>query len=132
MIDRIFLDTNLFVYAVDDSGSGKGTVARDVILESLQKKIGVVSHQVIQEFVNVTTYKFKQPISQKNCVCFWKPISIQCGKNYQQKSFSTRACEFKIATNFPTTMRRSWHPLYKPSAKSSTPKTCSTIKKLMA
>jgi len=70
MIDRIFLDTNLFVYAVDDSGSGKGTVARDVILESLQKKIGVVSHQVIQEFVNVTTYKFKQPISQKNCVLF--------------------------------------------------------------
>lgn len=48
-----FLDTNLFVYAIDDGDTRKRDVAQGLIRESLSSGLGCTSSQVVQEFLNV-------------------------------------------------------------------------------
>ena len=53
MSDRAFLDTNIFVYAYDNSSPVKKSIARELIRTSLLDRNAVVSYQVVQEFFNV-------------------------------------------------------------------------------
>jgi predicted nucleic acid-binding protein len=55
--ERVFIDTNLLVYA-DDLDAGEKTVrARQLVGEALRAQTGVLSTQVLQEFFVVTTRK---------------------------------------------------------------------------
>ena len=58
-----FLDTNVFVYSFDPDNAAKQLVARQLILEGLRTQRGVISTQVVQEFLNVATRKFARPLS---------------------------------------------------------------------
>ena len=58
-----FLDTNLFVYSFDATNPDKQQLARAIIGEALHTRRGVVSTQVVQEFVSVALGKFKHPMS---------------------------------------------------------------------
>lgn len=61
MSDRAFLDTNIFVYDVDAGAPDlKQTIARELIDASLSSSKGVISYQVVQEFVNVALRKLKR------------------------------------------------------------------------
>lgn len=62
MSDRIFLDTNIFVYSFDRSAPRKAATAEKLIREALASHKGVVSYQVIQEFFNVALRKFSPPM----------------------------------------------------------------------
>lgn len=60
---RSFVDTNLFVYAYDESAGLKREVARDLIAELWESRLGCASVQVLQElFVNLTR-KVPKPLS---------------------------------------------------------------------
>lgn len=63
MSDKAFLDTNIFVYSFDRSDMNKQRVATDLIKLHLQNGTGVISYQVVQEFINVACGKFKEPMS---------------------------------------------------------------------
>lgn len=64
MSGKSFLDTNVFVYDVDKSAPReKRAVARGLIRDALEQRRGVVSYQVIQEFLNVATRKFSHPLA---------------------------------------------------------------------
>ena len=52
-----FLDTNLFVYAQATNEPQKQPVAAVLIAEALRTGRGVISTQVIQEFLNVAIRK---------------------------------------------------------------------------
>jgi predicted nucleic acid-binding protein len=54
-----FLDTNILVYAEDQSEQVKRKRAVQLILEHKRKRTGVVSLQVLQEFFTTVTRKFK-------------------------------------------------------------------------
>ena len=58
-----FLDTNIFVYTFDSSAPDKQRKARALVHAALQEGRGVVSTQVMQEFLNVATRKFQHPLS---------------------------------------------------------------------
>jgi predicted nucleic acid-binding protein len=60
---RSFLDTNIFVYAVDPSGGNKRTIADTLIGQTIDRRNGVVSYQVVQEFLNVALKKFAVPFT---------------------------------------------------------------------
>ena len=62
MTGKFFLDTNIFVYPFDDRQPHKGEIARRLISEALQTGSGLVSWQVMQEFINVSTRKFAVPL----------------------------------------------------------------------
>jgi predicted nucleic acid-binding protein len=62
--DRIFLDTNVFIYSFDSTSPAKQKIARDLIGQVIRSHSGVISYQVIQEFYNVAFRKFSTPMSQ--------------------------------------------------------------------
>lgn len=63
MSARQFIDTNVFVYCFDDTAPDKQTKARQIVRHAGVTGDGVVSYQVVQEFLNVATRKFAQPMT---------------------------------------------------------------------
>lgn len=62
-----FIDTNVFVYALDPVQSErKGKTARKLIREAIGQRHGVVSYQVIQELACVALRKFRVPVTAKD------------------------------------------------------------------
>lgn len=60
---RAFLDTNIFVYAVDRGDMNKQKAADSLIGRMIDRRSGVVSYQVVQEFLNVALRKFVVPFT---------------------------------------------------------------------
>jgi len=65
MSDRVFVDTNVWVYAVDDADLGKSARALE-ILDPAGKDTFVVSSQVLSEFYVVVTRKLAEPLSDED------------------------------------------------------------------
>jgi len=59
MSDKCFLDTNILIYSVDQASPAKQIRARRLVTDSATSKRGVISYQVVQEFVNVALRKFQ-------------------------------------------------------------------------
>jgi predicted nucleic acid-binding protein len=77
MSDRVFPDTNIFVYAIDSSPSqrDKRDKARGLIREHLEMESGVVRIQVFQEFFAASTNKIQSPLSIEEAFEFIHYIS---------------------------------------------------------
>ena len=59
---KIFVDTNILVYAHDTSSGSKGLKAREILLDLWESRRGVLSTQVLQEFYVVVTRKIPKPL----------------------------------------------------------------------
>src|SRR4030067_2479275 len=62
MSAKYFIDTNVFLYSFDDPQPAKKERSMALIQEGLQTGLGIISTQVIQEFLNVATRKFAVPM----------------------------------------------------------------------
>lgn len=77
MTVKVFVDTNILVYAHDIDERSKRAVARDLLRELWNDGNGVVSPQVLQEFYVSVTRKIAVPISKEaarqvvNAYAFW-------------------------------------------------------------
>jgi len=60
---KYFLDTNIFVYALNPNSSAKTKVSQRLIEEGLDSGNGIVSYQVVQEFFSLAFRMFSQPMS---------------------------------------------------------------------
>jgi len=68
-VSKIFIDTNLLVYALDRKDAGKRQKARKILKKIVDAHSPVISTQVIKEFYVVATSKFNaDPIRIKNIV----------------------------------------------------------------
>lgn len=76
MNDKIFLDTNILIYTFDSSEPAKRATARRLVGESLAGQRGMISFQVIQEFLNVATRKFAQPMSHADCLVYLDRVLV--------------------------------------------------------
>ena len=54
---KVFFDSNILIYSVDERDSLKHKIAIDLINKAIQGKIGIISTQSLQEFFAVTTKK---------------------------------------------------------------------------
>ena len=61
MSERVFLDTNVLVYADDADAGAKRDTALELVGRALREGTGVVSTQVLQEFFVVSTRKCGVP-----------------------------------------------------------------------
>jgi len=57
MKDKVFFDTNIFIYAVDDTVEDKMMKSRSLLLKFSPKNQSIISFQVIQEFINTCLKK---------------------------------------------------------------------------
>ena len=64
--DRIFVDTNVLIYAHDVDAGQKHQIAQGLLAELWNKRTGVLSVQVLQEFYVTVTRKLIRPLSAKD------------------------------------------------------------------
>lgn len=60
---RYFLDTNILIYALDQSAPEKQLTAGQLVRDALSTGMGLISTQVVQEFLHASRRKFKQPMT---------------------------------------------------------------------
>ena len=74
MSAKYFLDTNVIVYSFDASQPEKKERALVLIGVALQTGQGMISTQVIQEFLNVASRKFAAPLTTEDCQAYLKMV----------------------------------------------------------
>jgi predicted nucleic acid-binding protein len=65
MSGRTFFDSNLLVYAFGPFEANKSIIARRLIVDCADLQHGVISYQVVQEFLNIAFKKFQPRASSE-------------------------------------------------------------------
>jgi len=66
MSGRYFIDTNIFIYSFHEEDPHKREISRRLISDALGNSAGVISYQVVQEFLAAATRKFKKSLTFKD------------------------------------------------------------------
>jgi predicted nucleic acid-binding protein len=75
--ERVFVDSNVVIYASDDVAGPKRLRARAALAPLLRERRAVISTQVLQEFFAVTTRKLKFPAERARAyVQKWSRIDV--------------------------------------------------------
>lgn len=61
--ERVFIDTNVLLYAYEPGTDNRSTIAREVLADLWERNVGLLSTQVLQEFYSVATRKFEPPMT---------------------------------------------------------------------
>lgn len=61
--DKIFIDTNILIYAYDISAGKKHEISKNIIIDLWDKGNGILSTQVLQEFFVAVTKKISKPLN---------------------------------------------------------------------
>ncbi len=100
MKDRYFLDTNIFVYSFDHSHPAKQKKSQLLIDEALSQKKGVTSYQVVQEFLNVASRKFKKPFDIKDSKLYLNEVLGVLCEVYPSTELYQLALDLKGETGY--------------------------------
>ena len=65
-----FLDSNIFVYLFDEVDGAKRRRADELVERALAERTGCISHQVVQEVLNVLTTKLAVPLGSADARLF--------------------------------------------------------------
>ena len=71
---EFFLDTNVFVYTFDRRAIAKRDRARALVERALETGDGVVSYQVVQEFLNVALHRFERPLAADEALRYLRDV----------------------------------------------------------
>ena len=72
---RYFLDTNVLVYTFDEREPRKRARALE-LLEAALGGAGIISYQVVQEFLNVATRRFARPLGVSEAVVYLDQVLL--------------------------------------------------------
>ena len=83
MTDRVLVDTNILVYAHDPSAGGKSRNAIHILEELRSTDCGVLSTQVLMEFMRAVTARIPSPLSTRaacsqvrNLIASWPVVPV--------------------------------------------------------
>lgn len=74
MSGKFFLDTNLLVYSIDPAERRKQAIAQEWIARAHESGMGIVSHQVVQEWFNVVLRKAAVPLSPDEAALIYRRL----------------------------------------------------------
>ncbi len=60
---KYFLDTNIFIYSYDPRNASKQQKALDLVQRTIEEHKGIISFQVVQEFLSLMTAKFNHKLT---------------------------------------------------------------------
>ncbi len=76
-MSKIFIDTNILVYTVDNCNPKKKVKARNILKETVKANSAVISTQILQEFYVIGTTKLKMDsILAKNIIHTFENMEI--------------------------------------------------------
>lgn len=95
MRDRYFIDTNIFVYSFDPRDKSKQKKAKEIIGTALSGHNGIISFQVIQEFISLAAKKFATPFASKEQLAYLEEVldplcAIHSSTELYRKAITTR------------------------------------------
>ena len=76
MSDRVFIDTNILVYAYDQHDPRKQNKAQELLVDGIERETLVLSAQVLGEFFNVVTRHIPKPMTSDEAREIMAIISI--------------------------------------------------------
>lgn len=100
MKDNYFIDTNIFIYSFDLENIAKSEKAKELIKTALIDGKGFISMQVIQEFYNVATRKFKSPMSVLIAKDYLKNVFTQFNIVYPNFDFISNGLDIAATTKY--------------------------------
>lgn len=95
-----FLDTNIFVYSFDVTTPIKQKIAQNLIYAALHTQRGVISSQIIQEFLNLALRKFAHPLSSTESKEYLQGILLPLCQHFPTVSFYDRALSVRDETGY--------------------------------
>jgi predicted nucleic acid-binding protein len=90
-----FLDSNILVYAFDETDDRKRTIANDLILRCLRDATGVLSYQVVQEVLNVLTTKMERPVRHEDALRYFRSVLEPMWSVFPSSDLFMRALELR-------------------------------------
>ncbi|MCX7112930.1 MAG: PIN domain-containing protein [Proteobacteria bacterium] len=69
-----FIDTNVFVYLFDETDDRKRIKAKEIVRTALETRSARISHQVVQETLNVVTRKLPAPMTVEKARQFLEQV----------------------------------------------------------
>ncbi len=100
MSDKYFLDTNIFVYSFDRAAEAKRTRARALIDAALRTQKGIISTQVLQEFLNVASTKFERSLSMQDCYRYLDSVLAPLCEVFPSIALYRSALELQADTRY--------------------------------
>jgi len=101
MSDRYFIDTNILIYSFDSGNLPMRKIARELVSRALEKGTGIISCQVIQEFLNVATRKFAVPLSIKDAQRYLNVVLEPLCEVFPSMEMFHQALEISDQWRFP-------------------------------
>jgi len=74
MSDKFFIDTNIFVYCFGEQQPDKKVRSLALIADALLTGNGMISWQVMQEFLHVSTRKFMVPLKPEDAKIYLQKV----------------------------------------------------------
>lgn len=100
MSAKYFIDTNIFVYSFDDQQPSKKERALELIQEALKNGTGIISTQVIQEFLNVATQKFAVPMKIEGARIYLRLVMNPLCQVYPSLALYESCLELQAETKY--------------------------------
>lgn len=76
MSDKYFIDTNILVYSLDfdQKSAAKQATAERLVANALEDRCGIISTQVVQEFLNTALRKFAHLMTIKEAKAYLETV----------------------------------------------------------
>jgi predicted nucleic acid-binding protein len=101
MSDKYFIDTNIIIYSFDTENPQKNDIAKKLIANALENGTGIISYQVIQEFLNVATQKFIKPLTFKDAQRYLNVVLEPLCEVFTSTELFHKALEIMDRWRFP-------------------------------
>jgi predicted nucleic acid-binding protein len=95
-----FIDTNVLVYTFDRDDPEKQAAAQELLVMALRTGRGMISSQVVQEFLNVAMRQFAQPLTVSESRELLRALLIPLCRHYPTSEFYDRALLIREETGF--------------------------------
>lgn len=100
MPDKYFIDTNIIVYSFDGTAPEKRARSRSIIQDALSGGNGVISFQVVQEFLNVATRKFAKPMQPDDAREYLDAVLLPLCEVFPNHAFYQGALDIQERTRY--------------------------------
>ena len=93
-----FLDTNIFVYMLDETDDRKRRRAEQLVKRSIETGTGCISYQVVQETLNVATRRLG--FAADDSCTLLADVWCRCGRSIPARSLRAWPCVGATGTGF--------------------------------
>ena len=98
-VDR-FIDTNVFIYHIDDSDEQKHVIATSIIRTALETGNACISYQVVQECLNAGLRKASVPLDHTRAVIYLSTVLVPLWSVMPSQRLFERGLEIQIRYRF--------------------------------